>query len=167
MTQYDISRIRKDLGLTQKELANRLRLSQGFLSSIESGRYSFPEEKVDILREVCSELNLEDYLKEHNSDSTNVEIGNNNYSSDIRINDPETLQTLIYFLRSENYSIRGEIQAQLAELKNLRDRNDKLSERNELLQDALEKSREKSFHLMEEILRLKGVLTEKGINVNI
>ncbi len=54
MARYNIAQLRKDEGMTQQELASRLKISQGFLSSIETAKNNFPADKVEILKNLSN-----------------------------------------------------------------------------------------------------------------
>ena len=64
MAKYDLTKFRQDVRLTQKELANILHITQGFMSSIETGRNQFPRERRVLIEEAFPEYNLDDYLIE-------------------------------------------------------------------------------------------------------
>lgn len=163
MAQYDLKRLRKEKGLTQQELAKRLNLSQGFLSSVESGRNPFPDERVDELQSLFPDLSLENYENTVISKEAKIEIGNHNTDSDIRINDPDSFSNLITFLKTTIEESRKEKQDNLGELEALRVRNEKLTERYDRIVDELEDTRKKLFDAREEIWWLRSLLTEHGI----
>lgn len=61
MAKYDLARFRREHTLTQKQLAEVLSVSQGFLSSIENGRTPFPEERRKDFEKAFPGVNLDDY----------------------------------------------------------------------------------------------------------
>ena len=61
MAKYDLAKFRRDHGLTQKQLAEALNVTQGFLSSVENGRTPFPEERKKDFELKFPEVDLEDY----------------------------------------------------------------------------------------------------------
>lgn len=53
---FDLRRFRKDKGLSQKDLASILGIGQSFISQIETGKDSMPEEYYNLLTEKYGEL---------------------------------------------------------------------------------------------------------------
>ncbi|MEG1075096.1 MAG: helix-turn-helix transcriptional regulator [Ruthenibacterium sp.] len=51
-----IQRKRKELGLSQKEMAQKIHVSQGMISKWESGEYNF---SISSLTEICEKFNME------------------------------------------------------------------------------------------------------------
>ena len=62
MPRYDITRLRKENGMSQSELSNHLQITQSFLSAIENGKSPLPIEKEEKLREIFNLNNLKDYI---------------------------------------------------------------------------------------------------------
>lgn len=62
MARYDISRLRKENGMSQSELANLLQMTQSFLSAIENGKSPLPIEKEERLCEIFGLDNLAGYV---------------------------------------------------------------------------------------------------------
>lgn len=176
MAQYDLKRLRKEKGLTQQELAKSLNLSQGHLSTIESGRNPFPDERVDDLQALFPDLQLEDYENVKVSKETNIQIGTNNKSSDVRINQSDSTDKLMSMLQTQIEDKNKEREEWVHELEYIRtlnemfkEQNDKLDHRNEKLAerydrvvDELETTRKKLFEAREEIWALKTQLAELG-----
>lgn len=163
MAHYDLKRLRKERGLTQQELAKRLNLSQGFLSSVEAGRNLFPDERVDDLQSLFPELNLEDYETAEVFQRAKGGIGSHNTDSEIKINDPDSFATLITFLRTTVEDSRKDKQENMVELENLRTRNEKLTERYDHIVEQLEEARRQLFDAREEIWWLRTLLADHGI----
>lgn len=163
MAQYDLKRLRKEKDMTQQELAKRLNLSQGFLSSVECGRNPFPDERVDELQSLFPDISLEDYESIQGSKEAKIEIGNHNTDSEIKIYDPDSMSTLITFLKTTIEDSRKDKRESTEELVNLRARNEKLTERYDRMVDELEETRRKLFDAREEIWNLKAKLSEYGI----
>lgn len=61
MARYDLARFRRDQGITQKQLADILQVTQGFMSSVENGRNPFPEERRKLFDEAFPTVDLERY----------------------------------------------------------------------------------------------------------
>lgn len=70
MPRYDISRLRKENGMSQNELANLLQMTQSFLSAIENGKSPLPIEKEDRLCEIFGLNNLNDYVADKRPESS-------------------------------------------------------------------------------------------------
>lgn len=62
MARYDISKLRKENGMSQSELANLLQMTQSFLSAIENGKSPLPIEKEEKLCEIFHLPNLNEYV---------------------------------------------------------------------------------------------------------
>ena len=61
MAKYDLARFRREHSLTQKQLAEALSVTQGFLSSVENGRTPFPEERRKDFEKAFPGVNLDEY----------------------------------------------------------------------------------------------------------
>lgn len=61
MAKYDLARFRREHNLTQKQLAEALSVTQGFLSSVENGRTPFPEERRKDFERAFPGVVLDDY----------------------------------------------------------------------------------------------------------
>lgn len=74
MPRYDISRLRKEKGMSQSELANLLQMTQSFLSAIENGKSPLPVEKEEKLCEIFGLHDLKEYISDRKgvSDDTNL-----------------------------------------------------------------------------------------------
>ena len=69
MARYDISRLRKENGMSQSELANLLQMTQSFLSAIENGKSPLPLEKEDKLCEIFGITDLNPYVLDKKGDN--------------------------------------------------------------------------------------------------
>lgn len=61
MAKYDLARFRREHNLTQKQLAEALSVTQGFLSSVENGRTPFPEERRKDFEKAFPGTDLDEY----------------------------------------------------------------------------------------------------------
>ena len=68
MARFDISRLRKENGMSQSELANLLQMTQSFLSAIENGKSPLPIEKEEKLCEIFNLDSLNDYMMDKKSE---------------------------------------------------------------------------------------------------
>lgn len=62
MPRIDIARLRKDNGMSQNDLAQKLQITQSFLSAIENGKSPLPPEKEARIAEIFGLGSLDDYL---------------------------------------------------------------------------------------------------------
>ena len=62
MPRIDIAQLRKSIGLNQQELAQRLQITQSFLSAIENGRSPLPAEKEARLAEIFPDVDLSAFI---------------------------------------------------------------------------------------------------------
>lgn len=74
MARYDISRLRKENGMSQSELANHLQMTQSFLSAIENGKSPLPIEKEEKLCEIFQLKNLQDYVVDRKLESDDKKL---------------------------------------------------------------------------------------------
>lgn len=55
MSRLDLLRLRKRIGMSQRELTEQLHVRPSFLSAIENGRSRLPEEKMEKLKEIAGD----------------------------------------------------------------------------------------------------------------
>lgn len=162
MARYDIARFRKEHKITQKEFANKMGISQGFLSSIENGRNHFPTERVDDLEKNYPHINWEDYeLPEEDIKQTN--IGSNNDNSDIRINDDATLRMFLQCLTKANGAIHVAHQDEGNEAREWRQRFDKAFSDYEKEKAEKEKYMKLYYDLLVDFTKAKELLIRNNI----
>lgn len=163
MARYRLLELRKEYGKTQKELADALGVTQGFLSSVEKGRNAFPNDRVEDLRKFFPDANLEDYeIRNEGYAVATHSMGSNNRYSEIKINDLDSLKQLTSALER----ISGENDKIISEYDRLRADVIKLTEQLDAERQRYEQAREREFELKEEILRLKELLLTNGISFN-
>lgn len=155
MARYDLPKLRKTLQMTQSQLASLLKISQGFLSSVENGRNPFPDDRIDDLQKVFPNEDLSNY--EITSDEPKNVIGNDNLFSEVQINDPETLKALLEFVNRRT----REDTTTVHECSNV---STQYQERIMRLTDELEKTRKEKYDFLEEIYRLRDLLRKNGID---
>lgn len=162
MARYDIARFRREHKITQKEFANKLGISQGFLSSVENGRNPFPSERVEDLEKNYPDINWEDYeLTEEDVKQTN--IGSNNDNSDVRINDDATIKMLLQYLTKANGAISIAHQEEDTEAKEWRQRFDKAFSDYEKEKTEKEKYMKMYYDLLVEFTKAKELLIRNNI----
>lgn len=155
MARYDLPKLRKTLNMTQKELARLLKVTQGFLSSVENGRNPFPDDRVDDLQSVFPDVDLSDY--EVSNPAAQTTIGSGNSQSDITVNDPATLKAMMQIIRENNKDEQSVVEGASSRLFEMQDRIIALT-------DELEKTRKEKYELKDEIYRLQDLLRENGID---
>lgn len=74
MARYDISRLRKENGMSQGELANLLQMTQSFLSAIENGKSPLPIEKEERLCEIFGIRDLGEYTLDKRIDTDEKKV---------------------------------------------------------------------------------------------
>lgn len=162
MARYDFTKLRKDLKITQKELADKLGLSQGFLSSVENGRNPFPDERVDDLQSAFPDVNLEEYeIAETDIKTSN--IGSHNTASSININEGETVKMLLECLAKANVNIGTARQEEGTEANEWRARFDKVTAELEKVREEKEKYQKLYYDLLVENTKIKETLKRNNI----
>ncbi len=155
MARYDLPKLRKTLKMTQSQLARMLKISQGFLSSVENGRNPFPDDRVDDLKKIFPDENLAEY--ELTSIEPSTSIGCDNYFSQVQVNDTKTLNALMEHMnrrtQEEAIAIQECSNANLQYQKSLLN-----------LTEELEKTRKEKYEYLEEIFRLRDLLRTNGID---
>ena len=155
MARYDLKKLRTAYKITQKELADKLNVTQGFLSSVEKWRNPFPDERIDDLQSVFPDADLEAY--EVPEDKVKEMIGSGNSSSEVDINDPEVVKQAMSIVTAAGVSLEKSREDAVREMKYWRDRYDELEKETKQL-------RSDNSDLREEVWRLKELLLENGIS---
>lgn len=165
MTRYDFRRFRKEHGINQKDLAKVLRVTQGFLSSIENGNNLFPTERWQYLYDEYPEVNFENYLmpeeetSKSNSSGAVDKTNSDNQDTSFNINDPVVINKFIDLVRDELTQSKKEV----ADDSQLRQDLMTLSADNNRLRDKIDSLQEKIFELQNEVVRLKYILADHNI----
>lgn len=155
MARYDLKRLRTEYKITQKELADKLKVTQGFLSSVEKWRNPFPDDRIEDLQRVFPDVDLSAY--EVPEAEVQKMIGSNNNSSDFDINDPEILKQAMDLAKSASATLEKSREEAARDAKYWR-------ERYEALEKETKQLRTDNFNLREEVWRLKELLMENGIS---
>lgn len=155
-TPLDLARLRKDLGLSQSELASRLDVRQSFLSAIENGRSPLPADKRARLRELFPETDLSRYARhghDHAAPAAETPI-----PAEMAFDGNVITQLFNHFHAQLHRESDGAQQALLECVKSLERRNDSLTERNDRLAAYIETLRAEIDALRAENYRLKEQL---------
>lgn len=165
MTTYDLTKFRRDFNLTQKQLAEALNVTQGFLSSVENGYTPFPEERRKDLESQFPDVDLNDY-RVQNDDIDDLNdlpimkmrkrfkhfitrsINDGDITDDSDSKDIDKVQT------------PDKVHALEAAMDGLKIENESLKTKNDELRDKLHETRNQVFELQNEILRLKSLLLD-------
>ncbi len=163
MARYDFQRLRKDHGITQKQLADKLNLSQGFLSSVEKMRNPFPDERVQDLISVFPDTDLSEYELSDAPNSDNS-VGSHNKYADIDINDPSILKQLLNIVAKVSDESEEARKDELTEAEDWRRRYDKAILDLDALRSERDKMMKENYELRVEIFRLKELLMKHHID---
>lgn len=163
MPRYDITRLRKENGMSQSELANLLQITQSFLSAIENGKSPLPIEKEDKLREVFGIQNLSDYVLDRKPETEGKKL--------TEMTDSDLFNQLLSRFHKQAHSEENdhhhhdhherieELQNKLETLFNRNDalmiRNDNLSADNDRLRSEIDNYRMEIENLRKENYELK------------
>lgn len=156
MPRYDISRLRKENGMSQNELANHLQMTQSFLSAIENGKSPLPVEKEEKLREIFHLHDLNDYIMDKRSEESEKRL--------TEMTDSDLFNQLLSRFHKQAHSDESEHHhhdhhAHIEELRNKLDdmfsRNDSLMQRNESLSVDNDRLRGEIDEYRKEIDRLR------------
>lgn len=170
MGRFDISRLRKEKGMSQRELANLLQITQSFLSAIENGKSPLPVEKEEKLCEIFKLYNLEEYVIPKRDTETKREID--------ELTDTDLFNQLLNRFHRQAHSMEDdhhhhshheEIEALKMKIndlfarndvlfkatQSLMQRNDRLSADNDKLRKEIDNYRGEIDHLRKEIFNLQ------------
>lgn len=162
MSRFDISRLRKEKGLSQNELARLLQINQSFLSAIENGKSPLPIEKEEKLCEVLGLDNLDEYVIKSTSEvpaqlneMTDSDLFNqllNRFHQQAHSGEHEHHH---HDHHERIDSLQKKVDSLFERNNSLMDRNDKLWEENNRLRMELDEYRKEIDSLREQIFRLK------------
>lgn len=155
MRRLDLVRLRKNAGLSQKELADMLSVRPSFLSAIENGRSRLPEEKLDRLKDIFQMDDFSDYMVEDKVETVPVVPPHTHIAES-----DDALTALLKHIHAQAHMTDDLSKSREAELEErisyLTERNDRLSDRLDDLREQVDRLREENFHL-KELLALNGI----------
>ena len=170
MARFDISRLRKENGMSQSELANLLQMTQSFLSAIENGKSPLPIEKEERLCEIFNLPNLHEYILYRKPEADEKRI--------TEMTDSDLFNQLLSRFHKQAHSEESEHHhhdhhQKIEELQQKVDllftrndalmlRNDSLSADNDKLRSEIDTYRVEIERLRTENFELKSKLLEKG-----
>lgn len=169
MPRFDISRLRKENGMSQSELANLLQMTQSFLSAIENGKSPLPIEKEGKLCEVFGLSDLNEYILDSKSATDEKKL--------TELTDSDLFNQLLSRFHKQAHSSENEHHHhdhhhQIDDLNQkidylfdrndaLMNRNDKLSADNDRLRAEIDNYRREIEKLREENYSLRSQLLGK------
>lgn len=163
MARYDLKRLRTDHKITQKELADRLKVTQGFLSSVEKWRNPFPDDRIDDLQKVFPDVDLTEY-EVSDEDVPRENVGSFKRHSEIDINDSKLLLRLLDVIGKSTTSLDDARSAESEESTDWRRRYDKLNDKYEELRAERDSLLREKYELRDEIFRLRELLMKNNID---
>lgn len=158
MPTIDISRLRKQHGMSQRLLAEKLNVRQSFLSAIENGRSRLPDDKLPMLMEIFGLDSLDGYMI-GDSSSDVVQVPPHTHSN--LESDPIT--RLLMHIHRQAHSDADSHSSHAREVE-LEARVDSLVERIERLSDKIDAYRGEIDSLRDENLRLRQLLVANSIS---
>ena len=158
MARYDISRLRKEKGMSQSELASHLQMNQSFLSAIENGRSPLPVEKEDKLCEIFGLIDLAAY-------SLDRKTGPEDSKALMEMTDSDLFNQLLSRFHKQAHSEESEhhhhdhhqkIEELQQKVELLFNRNEALMQRNDRLSEDNDRLREEIDGYRAEIDKLRN-----------
>lgn len=151
MNRIDIAKLRKMVGMSQRELAEQLQVRPSFVSAIENGRSPLPEEKMNRLKEIFEIDSFDDYQIEEEGENPVVVPPHSHEPGDSIAQLLSHFHSLAHMNDHSVHNSESELRIEY-----LTKRNDRLSQR---VDDLIEKV----DILRDENLRLKELLIRNGI----
>lgn len=169
MPRYDISRLRKENGMSQSELASQLQMTQSFLSAIENGKSPLPVEKEEKLREIFGLNSLGGYILDKKGGEEEKKL--------TEMTDSDLFNQLLNRFHKQAHSeesdshhhnhhqdiedLENKLESMFVRNEALMLRNDKLTADNDKLRAEIDSYREMLENLRAENYLLKKQLLEK------
>lgn len=174
MQRIDISRLRKDNGLSQSELAQKLHINQSFLSAIERGKSPLPLEKEQKLRDIFPTAELNKYIVEIENDKDKEGEKERTDTADMSESELITLLLTRFHEQAHQHNDSSHhddhhqrIKQLEAQTVSLIEYQYKLMERNESLAERNDELRNENDCLRVENFRLKELLLNAGIKIQL
>ncbi|MCH5240503.1 MAG: helix-turn-helix domain-containing protein [Muribaculaceae bacterium] len=147
MPRFDISRLRKENGMSQNELAQHLQMTQSFLSAIENGKSPLPIEKEEKLCEIFGIPNLKDYITDKKSENSAEAHVSKMTDSDLFNQLLSRFHKQAHSAESEHHhhdhhqkiqELESRLDVMFARFDDLMARNDRLTAENERLREQID-----------------------------
>lgn len=163
----DLKGLRKAHGLNQTDMAERLEITQSFLSSIENGHSRLPKSKYQTLCAIFTAEEIECHTV------TESEAAGRSAKEGLPATESEMMAQILRIFHTHEHQDENNHHAlhhqRLDEMQEritrLLDRNDKLAERALMLQDKLDLMTAKQIEAQNEIFRLHEILLKHGIEI--
>lgn len=171
MPRFDISRLRKENGMSQSELANLLQMTQSFLSAIENGKSPLPIEKEEKLCEIFGLPHLNDYILDKKNvtderkvtDMTDSDLFNQLLSRFHKQAHSEESEHHHQDHHQEINSLQQKLDTMFSRNDALMMRNDNLTAENDRLRAEIDSYRLLIEKLREENFELKSRILDKNL----
>lgn len=168
MARIDLSRLRREKGMSQIDLARELKITQSYLSAIENGRGQLNAEKEALLKHIMGLESLDDYY-------VTEQTPRGNKSAD-DLEESDLLERLLKKFHDQahkedpdsnhHHDHHRRIEYLEDVLQKLLDRNEILFARNEQLEQKLEERQNELDASRKEIYRLRLLLTGLGVDAD-
>lgn len=167
MARIEIARLRKDHGMSQNELAQKLQITQSFLSAIENGKSPLPPEKEERMLEIFSLPDLKQYTSETLSPAEAARQLAEMTDSDLFNQLLQRFHTHAHNRENDSHHNEHHERISVLEEQNsaLLERIDRMMERNDNLATKNDDLRNDIDGLRTEIYRLKSLLISNNISI--
>lgn len=156
MRRLNLLKLRRVVGISQRELAERLAVQPSFLSAIENGKSRFPDDKIERLKEIVDSDDLSPFFYyDDPAENPSAVPPHTHVHAD---GDPIT--ELLKHIHAQAHKDDAAHHDRISELQ---DRNDYLAGRNDRLSERLDQLRERVDELQAENFRLKEILAKNGL----
>ena len=154
MERIDITKLRKEAGMSQRELAAKLNIKPSFLSAIENGRSRLPEGQLEKIKQIFGIADLSDYMVE--DEHKEIVPPHTHFGEE-----GNAIALFLQHIHNQAHQDDGHSNREAA----LEQRIDYLSERNDRLSARVDELREQLDAARDENYRLKLLLASNGISV--
>lgn len=156
MLRLDITKLRKEAGMSQRELADHLQVQPSFLSAIENGRSRVPDSKLPRIKEIFGLDSFDDYmLPDEEFTAGSIPPHTHEIPPHTHHEGGDSITQLLNHLhdlahRNSPSSSNPEL---MARIDFLTQRNDRLSDRLDNLRDEVDALKAENFRLKELLIR--------------
>lgn len=170
MAHIDLREFRRIRNIKQRELAEKLGITQSFLSNIERGRSPLPADKMQRIIEIYEIESLDEFVVYDERDKVNGgNVNSNNVNS--TINDMESMSEVMREIIASSKSGDKEVSGAVSELvkrygemmDSVMRRNGQLLEKSDELRSELDAARKENDELRKQILDLRTILIKNHI----
>ena len=161
MERIDLAKLRKDAGISQRELADRLNIKPSFLSAIENGRSRLPEGQLEKIKQIFGMDDLSGYML---TEATKESSNNPTVPPHSHFGDEGNAIAL--FLQHIHNQAHQDDNHHTNREAALEQRIDYLSERNDRLSARVDELRDQVDVLRDENYRLKLLLAANSIAID-